>query len=756
MLSLQLPSTLGNTWKKKIHDNKRSKTVELNAELRGLEIGDMTIEAYFRKLDQIDAHLKNLGSTVDDGDLVMYAINGLTNKYPHLSHIILHRENFPDLNTVRSMFTMEEMTTNRKTRSPSEANSSNPSVLMAQSVNSSLQSSTQSQTQTQETILPSAFSAMTLQDYGVADWHMDTGASSHLTSCINSLSTIFNHCKYPSVAVGNGNIITVTNTSHNMLPNTHRPLHLNNFFVTPNIVKNLISFRQFTRDNKVSVEFDPFGFSVKDYLTRRLLLRCDSTGDLYPVTQTLPQALTSCPTTWHQRLGHPGNDVLRRLISNKNINCNKMTPHVLCHACQLGKHPRLPFSVSSSNVNSIFDIIHSDLWTSSISSLSSLKYKARLVANDRSQQVGIDCDETFSPVLKPDTIRTVLSLTISMHWPVHQLDVKNAFLHGQLSETVYMHQPPGFRDPRYPDHVCLLKKSLYGLKQAPHAWFPHFAGYAQRIEFHHSRCDTSLFIYRQGSNTAYLLLYVDDIVLTASSTGLLQRLINSLHREFVMTDLGPLNYFLGISVSCNASGMFLSQKQYASEILKHAFKMPCSPCRTSVDPGAKLTADGQPVSDPTLSQSCREPHFTALNRILRYVQGTINLELQLFTASPTSLVAYSEADWAGYPITRRSTLGYCVFLDNNLLSWSSKWQLTPSRSSAEAEYRGIANAVAKTCWIRNLLRELHCPLSSTTLVYYDNWPRVRFRFYMFLQGINMQTSSPKVFYMLYLTSFDPA
>ncbi|GJU10100.1 ribonuclease H-like domain-containing protein [Tanacetum coccineum] len=179
------------------------------------------------------------------------------------------------------------------------------------------------------------------------------------------------------------------------------------------------------------------------------------------------------------------------------------------------------------------------------------RYKARLVANGRNQQQGIDYDETFSPVVKPATIRTVLSLAVSRAWPIHQLDVKNAFLHGHLSETVYMHQPSGFTDHAHPDYVCLLQKSLYGLKQAPRAWFQRFASYAIRVGFKHSRTDSSIFIYHQGSETAYLLLYVDDIILTASSSTLLQHLISSLHSEFSMTDLGPLNLttFLGIFCS---------------------------------------------------------------------------------------------------------------------------------------------------------------------------------------------------------------
>ncbi|GJR75117.1 microrchidia 6-like protein isoform X1 [Tanacetum coccineum] len=327
---------------------------------------------------------------------------------------------------------------------------------------------------------------------------------------------------------------------------------------------------------------------------------------------------------------------------------------------------------------------------------------------------GADIDETFSPVVKPGTIRTVLSLAASRHWPIHQLDVKNAFLHGDLSEIVYMHHPPRFQDSVHPDYVCLLHRSLY----------------------------------RQGTNTAYLLLYVDDIVLTTSSESLLQQIIRSLHQEFAMTDLGSLNYFLGISVTRDSSRLFLSQKKYAIEILDRAHMANCNLNRTPIDTESKLGSDSDPVSDPTLywslagslqyltftlpdishavQQVClymhdpREPHFSALKRILRYVCRTLDYGLQLFLSSTTDLVAYSDADWAGCPTIRRSTFGYCVFLDNNLLSLSSKRQPTLSRSSAEAEYRGVANAVAETCWLRNLLRELHTPLSSATLVYCDN------------------------------------
>lgn len=145
--------------------------------------------------------------------------------------------------------------------------------------------------------------------------------------------------------------------------------------------------------------------------------------------------------------------------------------------------------------------------------------------------------------MKPTTIRIVLTIALSKSWPIHQLDVKNVFLHGELQETVYMHQPMGFRDPIHPDYVCLLKKSLYGLKQAPRAWYQRFADFAFTIGFSHSKSDHSLFIYRKGNDMTYILLYVDDIILTASSDVLRRSIMSLLASEFAMKDLGTLSYF---------------------------------------------------------------------------------------------------------------------------------------------------------------------------------------------------------------------
>jgi hypothetical protein len=192
----------------------------------------------------------------------------------------------------------------------------------------------------------------------------------------------------------------------------------------------------------------------------------------------------------------------------------------------------------------------------------------------------------------------VLATAISRAWPIQHLDVKNAFLHGTLSETVFCCQPTSFADPAHPDLVCRLHKFLYGLKQAPRAWYNQFATYPTILGFIEAKSDISLFIFCRGSDTVYLLLYIDDIILTASSTELMCRTISALQREFIMKDLGPLHHFLSITVERCPDGLFLHQRTYTLDILKREVMVDCKPCMTPVDLQAKLVGgSGPPVED---------------------------------------------------------------------------------------------------------------------------------------------------------------
>ncbi|GJY16477.1 hypothetical protein Tco_0386899 [Tanacetum coccineum] len=246
-------------------------------------------------------------------------------KYEHVSDIIIHQEPFPNLKTVRLMLTTTEIRLKSRAQVTSIDSSSSSPMVNGPSQNGGAIEQLSVTPVGHETLLPNAFSAMTLQDPASGNWNMDTGASSHLNDSVPSLSNVFNMCIYLSVSVGDGHPIPVTNLGHGILPTLRRPVFLNNVLITPNIVKNLISVRQFVRDNFYTIEFDAFGFSVKDFMTRRLLLRYDNTGDLYPVLNPsyIPHAFLTSQYTWHQRLGPPGSEVLRRVLSSNSISCNK-------------------------------------------------------------------------------------------------------------------------------------------------------------------------------------------------------------------------------------------------------------------------------------------------------------------------------------------------------------------------------------------------------------------------------------------------
>ncbi|GJU61792.1 putative RNA-directed DNA polymerase, partial [Tanacetum coccineum] len=393
------------------------------------------------------------------------------------------------------------------------------------------------------------------------------------------------------------------------------------------------------------------------------------------------------------------------------------------------------------------------------------RYKARFVAKGFRQQPGIDFHETFIPVIKSTTIRTVLSLAVTNDWPLRQLDIQNAFLHENLKEQVYMKQPQGFIDPQQPNHVCFLHMSLYGLKQTLRAWFKCLSKVLFDLGFKGSKTDPSLFIYSRGDTLLYILVYVDDIIVTGNNKGTIDNIICQLGSAFALKDLGPLNYFLGIEIVPHVSGILLSQKKYILELLQSAGLSNCNPVSSPMVTSSSLSLDDSTAfSNPvkyrqvvgslqyvTLSRPdiafavnkvCQymhaptENHWSAVKRILRYLHGTVEhgmlirrssgSTLQAFTdvlwkGNPdTSLEAFSDADWAGDSDDRRSTGGFAIYLGSNLISWTARKQRTVSRSSTEAEYKALADTVAELTWLQALLNELGIRSSSTPILWCDN------------------------------------
>jgi hypothetical protein len=229
------------------------------------------------------------------------------------------------------------------------------------------------------------------------------------------------------------------------------------------------------------------------------------------------------------------------------------------------------------------------------------KYKARLVAKGYAQTYGINYEETYSPVAKMTIVRAIIVMAATKGWSLHQMDVSNAFLHGDLQEEMYMEQPPAYVDQTHPNLVCRLKKVLYSLKQAPKAWSNKIGQYLVTSGFQTSNADFSLYVKKKDRGIVVIVIYVDDLIITRDSDVDIFDLKNLLKQKFEMKNLEKLRYFLGIEVIQSPKGIWLLQRQYAFNKLSKYGMTSCKPISIPLEQNVKLSADeGDLVEDTTM------------------------------------------------------------------------------------------------------------------------------------------------------------
>ncbi|GMI75421.1 hypothetical protein HRI_001211400 [Hibiscus trionum] len=373
-----------------------------------------------------------------------------------------------------------------------------------------------------------------------------------------------------------------------------------------------------------------------------------------------------------------------------------------------------------------------------------VRNKARLVAQGYTQEEGIDFDETYAPVARMEAIRMLLAYACYHNFKLFQMDVKSAFLNGFINEEVYVEQPPGFEDSKFPNHVFKLTKALYGLKQAPRAWYERLSNFLIEKGFEKGKVDTTLFIKMYKNDILVVQIYVDDIIFGSTNECHCQEFAKLMQGEFEMSMMGELSFFLGLQIKQMKDGTFINQAKYIKDMLNKFGLENTKPQATPMSSSTKLDKDeGGKCVDSKLYRSMigsllyltasrpdilfsvclcarfqaspRESHLIAVKRIFRYLRDTPCLGLWYPRVSTFNLHAYSDADYGGCKIDRKSTSGTCQFLGSMLISWFSKKQNSVALSTTEAEYISLGSCCAQVLWMKQQLLDYGVKIETIPL-----------------------------------------
>lgn len=383
------------------------------------------------------------------------------------------------------------------------------------------------------------------------------------------------------------------------------------------------------------------------------------------------------------------------------------------------------------------------------------RYKARLVAKGYEQKHGVNYQETFSPVVKFDSLRMILAIAAAEDMKLHQFDVKTAFLYGNLEENILMKQPEGCDDGT--GRVCKLNKSLYGLKQASRCWNERFTNFLRDNNFKKINSDPCVFINNGKETLTILAIYIDDGLLATKDEKLAKKLFQKLGKEFEIV-IGNAKFFLGFQIDKQIDGsIIMHQTSYANQLLKRFNMKDANPVTIPADKNHNLNpnlhpnsqlAQGVPYREAvgslmylavgtrpdvayalsTVSQFLSNPykiHWEAVKRILKYLKGTANYGIKFVKQNDLSLIGYSDSDYAGDSINRRSTSGYLYKLGESPIAWNTKRQSVVALSTTEAEFIAAANAIKEMIWLNRLKREVLCENKQKPKLLMDNQSAIR-------------------------------
>ena len=379
-----------------------------------------------------------------------------------------------------------------------------------------------------------------------------------------------------------------------------------------------------------------------------------------------------------------------------------------------------------------------------------IKYKARIVAKGYVQKQGRDFDENFAPVTRLETVRILLALAAKYGWEVHHLDVKSAFLNGEIAEEVYVVQPEGFVKKGQEHLVYKLIKALYGLRQAPRAWYSKLSKYLEELGFVRCPYEHAFYTKRKGSDVLVIAVYIDDLLVTGTDLTSIKEFVNQMSEKFEMSNLGKLSYYLGLEVKQGVSAIQLKQAAYVKKILDRAGMWNCNALKFPMDPKKSIGKDeGGKRVDTTqfksmigglrylvhtrpniaysvgiVSRYMEKPtvmHELAAKRILCYVRGTLNYGLVYVKGSGSELLTgCSDSDLVGHVDDGRSTGGMVFYLDEGLITWASQKQRSVALSSCEAEFMAATAAACQAIWLKKMVSQVTAKYIEPVVIYIDN------------------------------------